>query len=219
MPKPPNKPIRTNKKNPKAKKPKSDKSKKEGKKVMRKSTVTVSAVAVLAMLSVFLALPVQADDANFYPYGALTLDRLSGVEEWSTGATLGLEVTKNPLYLLVHLDLPDVLSSGADKYPWDSLVGGGLGLYKTVDIGGIGVTPSAGLTLRRPSEIEQFSVGFNTTLEAAFDNIFATIGIDWHDILSETQVYPHDQTVRVALGGYLGDPPAEAEDEDEEEDN
>lgn len=191
--------------------------KKTTRKTGKKPKYQTRGVAALALLSIFLALPVQADDAHFYPYGALTLDRLSDVEEWSTGATLGLEVTKNPLYLLVHLDLPDVLSSGSDKYPWDSLVGGGLGLYKTVDIGGIGVTPSAGLTLRRPSEIEQFSVGFNTTLEAAFDNIFATIGIDWHDILSETQVYPHDQTVRVALGGYVGEPPADDEDGDDEE--
>lgn len=191
--------------------------KKTTRKTGKKPKYQTRGVAALALLSIFLALPVQADDAHFYPYGALTLDRLSDVEEWSTGATLGLEVTKNPLYLLVHLDLPDVLSSGSDKYQWDSLVGGGLGLYKTVDIGGIGVTPSAGLTLRRPSEIEQFSVGFNTTLEAAFDNIFATIGIDWHDILSETQVYPHDQTVRVALGGYVGEPPADDEDGDDEE--
>lgn len=208
MPKKPNKPVKKNPKKPKTKKVKIP---------VKDSGHGKTAGVALALLSIFMALPVAADNggAHYYPYGAVTLDRLSEIEEWSTGATLGLEVTKRPLYVLVHVDLPDVLSSGSDKYPWDSLVGGGLGLYKSVDISGIAISPSAGLTLRRPSEVDQFTVGFNVTLEAAFDNVFATIGIDRHDILSTTQVYPWDQTVRVALGGYLGDSPEDDREEDE----
>lgn len=224
MPKPPNKPIRKNSKKPKAKKPKGDKSKKEGKKVMRKSTVTAATVAVLAMLSVFLALPVEADKAHVYPYGALAVDRLSGPDEWSTGITIGGEVTKNPLFLQVHLDVLDILASDEDNvYPWDTNVGAAVGLYKSVELMGIAVSPNGSFTVDRPSGLDRFAVGFDAGLEGAFDNLFLGVNMKWHDILTneESQVYPWDQTVRVTLGGYLGDAPADDEEEndEEEEDN
>jgi hypothetical protein len=177
------------------------------------------ALAVLALLSVFLALPVNADETHIYPYGALAVDRISGPDQWSTGVTLGGEIVKRPLFIQVHFDIHDVLAADEDNaYPWDNTVGAGIGLYKSVELLGIAVSPNASFTIDRPSGIDRFSVGFDGGLEAAFDNLFLAVNLKWHDILTDevTQVYPWDQTVRIALGGYLGDSPAEDEEEAEE---
>lgn len=190
--------------------------KKTTRKTGKKPKYATGTVA-LALLSIFLALPVEADETHFYPYGALAVDRLSGPDEWSTGVTIGGEVTKRPLFLQVHLDVLDVLASDEDNvYPWDTNVGAAIGLYKSVELMGIAVSPNGSFTVDRPSGLDRFAVGFDAGLEGAFDNLFLGVNMKWHDILTneESQVYPWDQTVRVTLGGYLGDSPADDEEED-----
>lgn len=220
MPKAPNKPIRKNPKKPKAKKPKpSEQPQERGKSKMTKITHAMAPL-MMALLSIFLAQPVAADDTYVYPYGAVIVDRLSGPDQWSTGVTVGGEIVKRPLFIQVHIDVLDVLAADVDNaYPWDTNVGVGIGLYKSVELLGINVSPNASFTIDRPSKLDRFGVGFDAGLETAFDNLFFAVNVKWHDILTNeaTQVYPWDQTVRVALGGYLGNSPEDDEAEAAEE--
>ena len=169
------------------------------------------ALCALAMLSIFMALPARAD---VYPYLGLTGDRISDSERWSTGVTVGLDVTKAPVCFNVYADVHDVLANKEDNaYPWDLTVGGGAGLFKTIDIGGIEVTASGLLTLNRPSDVDRFSFGTLVAGKAAFDNLYGEVSIRWNDVLTaeEFQVYDWDQTIRLAVGYYLGDPPSHKE--------
>jgi len=201
MPKAPNKPVRKNPKKPKKSKGGEDKSKtKKG---------AGAAAATLALLSIFLALPVAA--ADVYPYLGLTGDRLSDIERWSTGVTIGADVTRAPVCFNVHADIHDILANKEDNvYPWDLTVGGGAGMFKTIDVGGIEVTASGLLTLNRPSDVDRFSFGVLVAGEAAFDNLYGEVSLHWLDVLTaeEHQVYDWDQTLRLAVGYYLGDPPS-----------
>jgi len=167
------------------------------------------ALCALAMLSVFLALPARAD---VYPYLGLTGDRISDSERWSTGVTVGLDATKAPVCFNVYADVHDVLAKEEDNvYPWDLTVGGGAGLFKTLYVGGIEVTASGLLTLNRPSDVDRFAFGALVAGEAAFDNLYGEISIRWNDVLTaeEFQVYGWDQTIRLAVGYYLGDSPSQ----------
>lgn len=201
MTKAPNKPVRKNPKKPK-----------KSKVTEEKPKTKKGAAVALAMLAMFLALPVAA--ADVYPYLGLTGDRISDVERWSTGITVGADATREPVCLNVYVDLHDILASDKDNvYPWDLTVGGGAGLYKTIDVGGIQVTASGMLMLNRPSDIDRFSFGTIVAGEAAFDNFYGEVSLRWNDVLTaeEFQVYSWDQTLRLAVGYYLGDPPNAAE--------
>lgn len=45
-----------------------------------------------------------------HPYTALTLERPSGPDEWSTGFEAGVEIDTKPLYWEVQYQLKDILS-------------------------------------------------------------------------------------------------------------
>lgn len=142
---------------------------------------------------------------DVFPYAAATLDRVSGPDEWSTGVTFGADLVKEPLFINAHFDAHDVLGSGDDVYPWDTTFGLGLGIVeKGYHVLGIDTSPYGALTLDRPSTVEDWSTGFNLGIEASFEPVWLELRQTWHDVLSTKQVYPWDQTFRIAVGVYFG---------------
>jgi len=151
------------------------------------------------------ALADKDEGLEVYPYAAATLARISGPDEWSTGVVFGAELVKEPLYLGVSYDIHDILAEH-DAYPWDSTFGLEVGVYKPAyHVLGIDTSPHAGLTLSRPAVPNEWSTGIKVGLELSFEPVFLDLGHEWHDILSEHQVYPWDGTFRLTAGTYFGE--------------
>jgi hypothetical protein len=152
--------------------------------------------------------PFAGSAAPVVPYAAVTVDRLSGPDEWSTGFEVGAEATKGIIYVLGSYSVHDWLSEReTDAYPWDATARIEAGFYDSGhSLLGVGVTPYGGLALQRPSGPQAWSLGATVGVEADFDGIWLRVANDWQDVVTKdtAEVYPWDSTFRLAVGVYFG---------------
>jgi hypothetical protein len=174
----------------------------------------LTGAAVLALLSISLALPVMAD-VKTYPYGALGVENVS--ERWSNNATFGCEVTSGKVYLNGRFSVLDFwreggssgdsLEADGDPYPWDQTFEVSLGVF-TRDYGILGLesNPYAGLRVTRPNEPDRFSVGAEGGIEFAFGRYFADLGVHVPDIFTEanSEIFPWDFSAGGKVGIWFG---------------
>jgi len=149
-----------------------------------------------------------------HPYVAIEFDRLSGLGEWSTGLSGGLEIDLDPLWFGASYTLHDILTS-SEVYPWDGTFVARLGVYQ----GGVGKLISipsyahAAILLARPSGPDEWSAGFEAGAEFDVAPLYLGITYTLHDILTtdsdeeldssgDSDVYPWDATFALSLGAY-----------------
>jgi hypothetical protein len=153
-----------------------------------------------------LFLATAAGATEIAPYGALTLDRLSGPDEWSTGFEVGAEITEEPVALVASLTNHDILSE-SEAYPWSTTFRLGAGVYDSGhSILGVDVTPFGLVTLSRVSGPDQWSTGLSIGLKFDFKPIWLRLAHDRHDILTsdKSEAYSWDSTTSLAAGISFG---------------
>jgi hypothetical protein len=155
-----------------------------------------------AVLAGALLIAGPASAVELHPHAALTVDRPSGPDRWSTGFLFGCEVATEPVWIAANYQLHDILTDN-ETYEWDATFEVAAGVSTAYEFMGVTSAPYGALTLSRPTGPATWSVGVRFGLEVDFDPLYVDAAYQLHDVWSAEDVYPWNGTLRFAAGTYF----------------